>query len=664
MSPKSETSSLSSVKDHVVSEKRNMRGRHDRRVTKKKEWEIAAALKLIFAEHPLPMWIFDKDTFRFLAVNEATLAKYGYSREEFLQMRLADLYPTEQVSSVLECLAGMNEVGKSSPWRHRLKDGSMIDVETTIHTINLAGRKGILTISQDVTARKAEESKREETATYLRALIENCPLAVVVYGTDGQVQMCNPAFEALFLYRQEEIAGSHLDALVAAPEFSAEAEQITKSTVAGKVRHLTTRRRRKDGTVIDVEILGVPLTIHGKLAGGYGIYQDIRDRKRLEEQLQFAQKMQAVGRLAGGIAHDFNNIMGVIQGYSEFLLDSVKPDHPMRTSIEEIDKAARRAVALTSQLLAFSRKQVLQLEVLDVNSVLGQMKEMLRRLIREDIQLDLLPGTDIGWVKADPIHLEQVVLNLVTNARDAMPNGGRLAIETGKIDLGDDFKDNFLPMVPGRYVMLTVSDTGTGMDADTLKNVFEPFFTTKEQGKGTGLGLATVYGIVQQSGGYIFATSELGRGTTFTIYLPRVEEPAPVCEVKKAEKRTPRGTESVLLVEDEDSFRRLVRKFLEQFGYVVLEAKDGKSALRISDVFPGPIHLVLTDVVMPNMGGYELVQGLASRRPASKVLFMSGYAANTNLPAYIQDSGAVFIQKPFSRDALAIKLREVMGAKS
>ncbi len=657
-------SSLRRVKNRVVSEKENMRGTHGRRVTKKKEWEIAAALELIFAEHPMPMWIFDKDTFRFLAVNQATLATYGYSREEFLQMRLTDLYPTEQVSSVLECLAGMNAGGKLNQWRHRLKDGSMIDVETTIHTINLAGRKRILTISQDITARKAEESKREETATYLRALIENCPLAVVVYGANGHVQMCNPAFETLFLYRQEEIAGSNLDALVAPSEFSVEAEEATKSAVAGKVTHLTTRRRRKDGALIDVEIFGVPLAIHGKPAGGYGIYQDIGDRKRLEEQLQFAQKMQAVGRLAGGIAHDFNNIMGVIQGYSESLLESFKPDNPIRSDIEEIDKAARRAVALTNQLLAFSRKQVLQLKVLDVNSVVSEMEEMLHRLIREDVQLVILQGTNIGCVKADPVHLEQVILNLVTNARDAMPNGGRLVIETGHIELGDEFKEVFLPIVPGRYVMLTVSDTGTGMDADTLKNVFEPFFTTKEQGKGTGLGLATVYGIVQQSGGHIFATSELGRGTTFTIYLPRVEERAPVCEMKKVEKRTPRGTESVLLVEDEDSFRRLVRKFLEQSGYVVLEAKDGKAALRVSDFFPGPIHLVLTDVVMPNMSGYELARALASRRPASKVLFMSGYAANTNLPAYIQNSGAVFIQKPFSRDALAIKLREVMGAKN
>ena len=630
------------------------------------DWEIAAALELIFGKHPLPMWISERDTFRFLALNEAALAKYGYSREEFLGMRSMDIYPDDEVSGFLHSVEAIHEVRSSSrQCRHRLKDGTIIHVETSIHAISLRGHQAILTIPQDITERKAEESKREEASVYLRALIENCPLAIVVYGKDGRVQFCNPAFEALFQYGQQEIAGSYLDALVAPPELKLEAEGVTKATVSGEVTHSTTRRRREDGSLVDVEIFGVPLMIRGKLVGGYGIYHDIGDRKQLEEQLQFAQKMHAVDRLAGGIAHDFNNIIGVIQGYSECLLESLKPDDQMRESIEEIGKSARRAAALTSKLLAFSRKQVLQPKIVNLNSVLHEMQEMLRRLIREDVQLVVLPGPKLGHVKVDPTHLEQVLLNLVTNARDAMPSGGRITIETSNVELGDERAENPLSTVPAsRSVMLTVSDTGTGMDAHALKHLFEPFFTTKEPGKGTGLGLATVYGIVKQSGGHIFATSEVGRGTTFTIYLPSVEEPVPVRESRKPEKRLPRGSESVLLVEDEDSFRRVVRKFLEHCGYVVLEAKDGKAALRISEVFPGPIHLVLTDVVMPKMGGYELAQALTSRRPASKILFMSGYTPNDSLPAFIQDGGAAFIQKPFSRTALAVKLREVMEARN
>lgn len=636
-----------------------------RKAADRRKWAAAVALELIFAEHPLPMWIFDKDTLRFVIVNQATLQKYGYSREEFLHMRLTDLYPNEEIPNLLEYLATIDETNKPcSLWRHGLKGGSIIDVEMTVHKISLDGRTGILTVVQDITQRKAQESKREQTSIYLKALIENCPLAIAVHDTSGVVEMCNPAFEALFQYRQAEIAGSYLDALVAPPELSEEAKKVTQSAVAGKIVHLTTRRRRKDATLVDVEIFGVPLAIQGKLVGGYGIYQDVRDRKRLEEELRFAQKMQAVGRLAGGIAHDFNNIMGVIQGYSESLLESARSDHPMRSSIEEIDKAARRAVALTGQLLAFSRKQVLQPRVLDMNAVLAEMEQMLRRLIREDIQLALLPGPTVGRVRADPIHLEQVMLNLVMNARDAMPRGGKLTIETGNVNLADECKEGLGRVEPGQYVSLTVSDTGTGMDTDTLRHVFEPFFTTKEQGKGTGLGLATVYGIVKQSGGHIFVTSESGRGTTFTIYLPRVEEPVKTNVESEASKKTPLGTECVLLVEDENSFRALVRKFLEQCGYVVLEAKDGRSALRMSKTFPGTIHLVLTDVVMPNMGGYKLAQALGSRRAGTKILFMSGYPANSSLPARVRDCGVALIQKPFSKGALAMKVREILDKES
>jgi two-component system cell cycle sensor histidine kinase/response regulator CckA len=494
----------------------------------------------------------------------------------------------------------------------------------------------------------------------LRALIENCPLAIAVHDTRGLVTMCNPAFEALFQYRQADVVGFPLDTLITPAELRVEASNITRAAVEGRVTHLTTRRHAKDGTIIDTEIHGVPLTVNSACAGAYGIYQDIRDRKRLEEEMRFGQKMQAVGRLAGGIAHDFNNIMGVIQGYSESMLESLESEDSLRSSVEEIDKAARRAVVLTGQLLAFSRKQVLQPKVLDLNAILADMETMLRRIIGEDIQLVTRRGPELGWTKADPTQLEQVILNLVVNARDAMPKGGKLIIETANAGFEPGLDANTGEQ--DSHVMLTVTDTGSGMDGQTLKNIFEPFFTTKEKGKGTGLGLATVYGIVKQSGGNVFVTSEVGHGTTFTVYLPRVAKPAAAVETSALTKKAPRGTESVLLVEDEESLRGLLRKALEKCGYVVLEAKDGPSALRISNLFPGVIHALLTDVVMPGMGGCELARAISQRRPTTKVLFMSGYPADADLPAEVTERKGYFIKKPFSRCDLATKLRELLDA--
>ena len=631
----------------------------------KKAWETATALEWIFTGHPLPMWIVDRESLRFLAANDAAVEKYGFTRDEFLQLQITDITASEDLRATVGEIGSVDHVRRSPlTCQHRLKDDKTIYVELTLQLLSLDEPDRILAMAHDVSQRRAEEVKREESSTYLRALIENCPLAIAVHDTAGRVVMCNPAFETLFQYRQADVVGLPLDTLITPGELRDEASEITRAAVQGRVTRLTTLRRAKDGTVIDTEIHGVPLMVNGACAGAYGIYQDIRDRKRLEEAMRFGQKMQAVGRLAGGIAHDFNNIMGVIQGYSESLLESLKAGHSLRSSVEEIDKAARRAVILTGQLLAFSRKQVLQPKVLDLNAILVEMEKMLRRVIGEHIQLITRPGSDLGWAKADPTQLEQVILNLVVNARDAMPNGGKLIIETGNAEFESDMDSDSAEAEDsgGSHVVLTVTDTGTGMDAQTLKNIFEPFFTTKEKGKGTGLGLATVYGIVKQSSGNIFVTSEVGHGTTFTIYLPRVAKPATETETKMPVKRSPHGTESVLLVEDEDSLRGVVRKFLEKCGYVVLEAKDGQSALRIASLFPGPIHALLTDVVMPGMSGCELARTLSKRRPTTKVLFMSGYAADANLPPEATDPKGHLINKPFSRSALATKLREVLDA--
>jgi PAS domain S-box-containing protein len=382
-----------------------------------------------------------------------------------------------------------------------------------------------------------------------------------------------------------------------------------------------------------------------------------------EEELRQSQKMEAVGRLAGGIAHDFNNLLTVINGYSELILHRLGPADPIRAELEAIKQAGARAAALTGQLLAFSRRQALQSRVLDLNAVVANMDSMLRRTIGEDIELRTVLQPELGRVKADPGQIEQVILNLAVNARDAMPHGGRLTIETADVELDETQTRRLLTVIPGPHVLLAVSDTGCGMDKETQARIFEPFFTTKEKGKGTGLGLSTVYGIVKQSGGSIWVYSEPGRGTTFKIYLPRVEEPAEAVEPDTAGAPSPGGTETILLVEDEAGVRSLARTALQAYGYTVLEASNGSEALQICERHEGPIHLLVTDVVMPGMSGKELADRLASGRPEIKALYVSGYTDGSIIHHGMLDPSVAFLQKPFSPDALARKAREVLDEK-
>jgi len=390
--------------------------------------------------------------------------------------------------------------------------------------------------------------------------------------------------------------------------------------------------------------------------------QAYEELSRTQAQLIQAQKMEAVGRLAGGVAHDFNNLLTIITGRSRLLLERLDPDGPLRRHVQLIDQTAERAAALTQQLLAFSRKQVLQPKVLDLNAVVTSTEKMLRRLIGEDIELLTRRGSDLGSVEADPGQLEQMILNLAVNARDAMPRGGRLTIETANVELDPAFVRRHPGAQPGAHVALVVSDIGMGMDADTQAHLFEPFFTTKGPGQGTGLGLATVYGIVKQSGGYISVESELGRGTSFTIYLPRIEQAAEAVEPGSDAAGTPQGSETILLVEDEDGVRDLTREILEMSGYTVLEARHGAEALVVGEQHPGPIHLLVSDVVMPQMGGRELADRLRALRQGIKVLFMSGYMDDAIGHHGALDPGTNLLPKPFSPDALARKVREVLDA--
>ncbi len=388
-----------------------------------------------------------------------------------------------------------------------------------------------------------------------------------------------------------------------------------------------------------------------------------REHRQLETQFLQSQKMEAVGQLAGGIAHDFNNLLTIITGYSQLILDRLSSGDGLREKVEEIKKAADRAASLTRQLLAFSRRQVLQPQVVDLSHVVANLDKMLRRLIGEDIDLVALCPPGVGRVKVDPGQIEQVILNLAVNARDAMPQGGKLTIETANVELDESYAGNHVAVKTGPYVMLAVSDTGHGMDRETQARIFEPFFTTKEQGKGTGLGLSTVYGIVKQSGGNVWVYSEPGKGATFKIYLPRVvEAPQPKFEVKPPEAGL-RGTETILLVEDEAAVRLLVRGTLEQNGYDVLDAGSGAEALVMANERKQPIHLLVTDVVMPGMSGREAAQQVTLAHPETRVLYMSGYTDDAVVRHGVLESSAAFVQKPFTPDSLLRKIREVLDAK-
>jgi PAS domain S-box-containing protein len=439
-------------------------------------------------------------------------------------------------------------------------------------------------------------------------------------------------------------------ALTAAEEFNS-----GKGNFAMEFRWLA-----KDGRALWVQSNAVVVADQqGRPIGLRGVTIDITERKRLEEQFRQSQKLEAIGLLAGGIAHDFNNLLTVISGYSDITLRRMREEDPVHRNISEVKKAAERAAGLTRQLLAFSRKQVMQPKVLNLNNVIAELEKMLRRLIGEDVALHTAPQPELGSVKADPGQIEQIIMNLAINARDAMPRGGNLTIETANVYLDDEYARNHIAVTAGPFVLLAISDTGTGMDQETQTRAFEPFFTTKESGRGTGLGLSTVYGIVKQSGGNIWVYSELGRGTTFKIYLPRVDEGAQEYERAESEGAT-QGTETVLLAEDEEAVRKLARQILEMYGYHVLEAANGGAALLLCERHRGSIQLLITDVVMPEMSGRELADRLARLHPEMKVLFMSGYTDNAVVHHGVLIGETNFIQKPFPTEGLVRKVREVL----
>jgi PAS domain S-box-containing protein len=508
--------------------------------------------------------------------------------------------------------------------------------------------------------RKRSEDALRASDVRLRALIEQLP--AVLWTTDRDMRFTSAlgAGLARLGITPDELVGLEL------------AEYF--GTTDGTYPPVAAHRRA---------MLGEPVTFHLEWKGGsYACHAeplrganseiegvictalDVTDRKQLEEQFRQAQKMEAIGRLAGGIAHDFNNLLMVIQGYGDLMVERLHVRDPLRKNVEQIQTAAQRATSLTRQLLAFSRKQILAPKVLAIESVVRDMEDILRRLIGEDIQLEVISAPSLGQVKADRSQIEQVVMNLAINSRDAMPQGGRLLLEMANAEIGANFSQPPSVVAPGKYVMLTVADNGCGMNRETKAHIFEPFFTTKEKGKGTGLGLATVYGIVKQSGGYIWVYSEPGMGTTFKIYLPRIDEEQPLVGDADSDAATaPRGSEVVLLVEDERGVRELAREYLQMSGYTVLEASDGAGALALAKDHRGPIHVLMTDVVMPGMSGRELADRVVQVRPEIKVLYMSGYTDQAIVRHGILDRGSDLLQKPFGLTTLASKLREVLASQ-
>ncbi len=495
-----------------------------------------------------------------------------------------------------------------------------------------------------------------------RRIVDTAQEGIWVLDAEAKTSYVNQPMAAMLGYSVQEMQGRPLyDFMdsVAAVEAEANFERRKQGV---KETH-DFRFRKKDGSNLWTIVCTSPmLNEKGEFIGALGMIVDITERKRLEEQLRQAAKMEAIGRLAGGVAHDFNNLLSIVQSSCQFLLSDLDRRSPSYQDAEEIQKAAERAATLTRQLLAFSRKQVLAPRVLDLNATVANLDRMLRRLIGEDIILETVLGSNLGRVFADPAQIEQVMMNLAINARDAMPKGGRLVIETANGDLDEEYRRLHAPVVPGPYVMLAVSDTGIGMDSETQGRIFEPFFTTKEMGKGTGLGLATVYGIVKQSGGYIWVYSEPGYGTTFKIYLPRTEEAAETHAESAAQAKPLEGSETILVVEDDQNVRSLARKILERYGYTVLDARDPEDALEICRRHAGSIHLTVTDVVMPKMSGPELAEALHAIRPDLKILYMSGYAGAAIIKNGVLKPGTAFLQKPITPDTLARKVREVLDS--
>jgi len=589
----------------------------------------------------------------------------GYSPEELQAFSAFEqIHPDdrERVKNAAD-EARRSGIGKTLEYRLRHKNGAWLVLESTcsvIHNGNGEPEKLVI-VNRDITERKrAEEALRRSEADF-RSVVEDAPYGIYRAGITGRFLQVNPALQKMLWYedRQDLL---RKDLATDIFQHKAEYQRLTEIlSRTEEIKDMEMEWKRQDGTPITVRCSGRSVNDENGIPAYFEVFaEDVTEKRVLEKQLRMAQKMEAIGRLSGGIAHDFNNLLGVIIGYSRVLKRQLGDNNALLEHALEIEKAGQRAASLTKQLLAFSRQQVLTPAVLSFNTLATDMEKMLPRLLGEDIEVSLVLDPELGNVKADQGQIEQVIMNLAVNARDAMPSGGKLKIQTANVVLDQSYTRNHPGSKAGDFVMLGVTDTGTGMDTATLAHMFEPFFTTKERGKGTGLGLATVYGIVKQSDGYISVESSPGRGSSFEIYLPRYEgqpaaEPQPIDHPEKLG-----GTESILLAEDSESLKKLAQTNLESVGFRVLSASSGEEALEIATRHGSTFDLLLTDVVMPGMNGRVLAEQLLPRQPGMKVLYMSGYTDSFIAGHGVLEPGTHLLHKPFTEEVLIRKVREVL----
>ncbi len=627
-------------------------------------------------------------------LNSQTQALFGYTRDELMGQKVEVLVPESyrrQHHHHRQTFADtpkLRRMGADLDLYGRRRNGSEFPVEISLSPVSTENGMFVLSAIRDISERKriAEELRRaneelhrrtaEQLGEYrsrLALIIDSSEDAIIGKSVDGIITSWNKGAERIYGYAPEEVVGKHIS-LLAPTDLSSddrpdEISEILRQVAKGEsIEHRESVRVTKDGRRLDVSISVSPLRdASGNVIGASAIARDITDQKRTENQLHQSQKMEAIGRLAGGVAHDFNNILGIINACTEFLRDRIEPAAESSSAessiyVENIKKAIERGSALTRQLLAFSRSSAIQPRVLDLNERLKDVSKLLRPLMGDDVEILIVSRSPSAVVEADPGQLDQIVVNLAVNARDAMPRGGKFILETGTAKFDEAFAEQQQTMPAGKYVLLAISDTGNGMDEATVSRIFEPFFTTKEAGKGTGLGLATVYGIVKQSAGHILVYSEPGHGTTFKIYLPSAEHKIGLGSKSERENVGPKrqGT-TILLVEDDEIMRSLTRKVLEEHGYTVVEASDGESALESVQSHPGPIDLLLTDVVMRRVSGPELVERLGASHPTLKVVYMSGYTGELIAEREVLKRGVTLLEKPFTRAALLNTIHTALG---